>query len=214
MGEAGMAAKRQAAADVPLVKDAMTPGIVTISPDMSLVVAARRMRDADVRCLPVVEAKRLIGMITEWDLVVRGLADEQHAGASTVREAMSLGPLFCFVDQTLEEARAIMEANRIKRLPVMDRRRRLVGILSRGDIDGRGPKCRPHQVTFYKKVITSAGQPRDVSVATVYLAPGIKREEVAAAAIRKFEQDRGVKPWNRLADAFEVAPGDEQAGQG
>jgi CBS domain-containing protein len=205
-----MAAKRRrAAADVPLVKDAMTPAIVTIGPEMSLVVAARRMRDADVRCLPVVDADRLIGMITEWDLVVRGLADERHAGGAMVRDAMSSGPLFCFVDQTLEEAWAMMEANHVKRLPVMNRRRRLVGILSRGDIAGRGPKCRPHQVTFYKKVITSAGQPRDVSVATVYLAPGIKREEVAAAAISKFEQDRGVKPWNRLADAFEVAPDDE-----
>ena len=203
------ATRRRAAADVPLVKDAMTPGIVTIGPDMSLVVAARRMRDADVRCLPVVESGRLVGMITDRDLVVRGLADELHAGASTVHDAMSSGPLFCFADQTLDEARAIMEANRVKRLPVMNRRRRLVGIVSRGDIAGRGPKCRPHQVTFYKKMTTSAGQSRNVSVATVYLAPGIKKDEVAAAAISRFEQERGVTPWNRLADAFEVAPEDE-----
>lgn len=205
-----MAAKRrQGVADAPLVKNAMTSGIVTIGPDRSLVAAARRMRDADVRCLPVVESGRLVGMITDRDLVVRGLADEMHAGAATVRDAMSSGPLFCFADQTLDEARAIMEANRVKRLPVMNRRRRLVGIVSRGDITGRGPKCQPHQVTFYKKMITSAGQSRNVSVATVYLAPGTKKEDVATAAINRFEQDHGVTPWNRLADAFEVAPQDE-----
>ena len=186
------------------VKDVMTPGVITVDPAAPLTLAARQMRDRAIGCLPVVEGSRLVGMITDRDVVIRSLADGLDAHRTQVQTVMSADPLSCFADQTVEQAQQIMTDNRIKHLPVLDRRKRLVGILSHADVAGRGPRCRPRQVRFYKNMNTSSGQPRHVSMATVYLSPAGKREDVAAAAIRKFERDQRIEPWSRMADGYEI----------
>jgi CBS domain-containing protein len=187
-----------------LVQDVMTPQVDVVAPGDALVVAARRMRDQDVACLPVMERGRLIGVVTARDLVVRGLAENVDASRATVRDAMSTVALSCFADQSVDEAHEVMVRNQVKRLPVLDRRRRLVGMVSLGDIVGHAPRGRPRQVTFYKRMTDSLGHGRDVSMATVYLSPAIRKEDAVPAAIRKFEADHNVKPWDRLADRYEV----------
>jgi CBS domain-containing protein len=186
------------------VKDVMSPGVATVDPATSLTLAARQMRDRAIGCLPVVEGDQLVGMITDRDVVIRSLADGLDAHRTPVRAAMSAVALSCFADQTVEDAQQIMTDNRIKHLPVLNRRNRLVGILSHADIVGRGPKCKPRQVRFYKNVSTNSGQVRHVSMATIYLSPAVKKEDVAAAAIRKFEGDQRIEPWSQLADGYEI----------
>jgi CBS domain-containing protein len=193
-----------------LVKDVMTPQVDVAAPGDPLVIAARRMRDRDVACLPVMERGRLIGVVTARDLVVRCLAENLDASRATVRDAMSTVALSCFADQSVDQAHEVMVRNRVKRLPVLDRRRRLVGVVSLGDIIGHAPHHRPRQVTFYKRMTDSLGHGRDVSMATVYLSPAIRKEDAVPAAIRKFEADHGVKPWDRLADRYEVSAHDAE----
>jgi len=188
-----------------LVQDVMIPQVDVVAPGDALVVAARRMRDGDAACLPVMERGRLVGVVTARDLVVRGLAENVDASRATVRDAMSTVALSCFADQSADEAREVMVRNQVKRLPVLDRRRRLVGMVSLGDIVGHVPRGRPRQVTFYKRMTDSLGHARDVSMATVYLSPAIRKEDAVPAAIRKFEADHKVKPWDRLADRYEVS---------
>lgn len=186
------------------VKEVMSPGVIIVDPAASLTLAARQMRDRAVGCLPVVDGNRLVGMITDRDVVIRSLADGLDPHRTQVQTVMSADPLCCFADQTVEQAQHIMTDNRIKHLPVLDRRKRLVGILSHADVAGRGPRCKPHQVRFYKNVSTSSGPPRHVSMTTIYLSPAVRQEDVEAAAIRKFERDQRIEPWSRLADGYEI----------
>ncbi len=187
-----------------LVKDSMTGAVAIVAPDVPLATAARRMRDHEVRCLPVVEGDRLVGMLTDRDIVVRGVADGLDPVSSMVREAMSAGALACSVDDPVDQAQALMVANRVKQLPVLDRRARLVGLLSLGDLTGQPGKCRPHQVTFYKRLANSSGHLHNVEVGKVYLSPAIEKADAVPAALAKFAQDRGLGSWDQVADLYEL----------
>jgi CBS domain-containing protein len=147
------------------VSDLMRRNIATTGPDASLALAARRMRDQNVGCLPVLERERLIGMITHRDLVVRGVAEGLDPYRAIVREVMSTAAVAVFEDETVDAAHELMAAHLIKHLPVLDRRERLVGLLALRDISGTFAKCRPHQVTFYKQLASSSGHFRKVEVA-------------------------------------------------
>ena len=187
------------------VHNVMTREVDLVAPSTPLVAAARTMRDRDVGCLPVGEGDRLVGMVTDRDLVVRALAEGMQVHAATVRDVMSAEVLFCFEDQTVEEASGIMAENQVRRLPVLDRRDRLVGIVSLSDLlSGGGPRTRPHQVTFYKRLTDSSGHPHDVPLATVHVTGRHATDEVVAAAKRRFARDRGIGSWNELADGYEV----------
>ncbi len=189
------------------VRDAMTRPVQLIEPDASLVAAARRMRDENVGSLPVGESGELLGMITDRDIIVRCVADGASCEKMAVRDVMSAELLVCFEDQPAEEAVRLMEEYRVRRLPVLDQDQRLVGIVSLDDLSGWSDrKTQPHRVVFYKELTTSAsGQPRRVLLAVVHITDRHAREEVEAAAIKKFERDRGAHSWRDLADGYEVA---------
>lgn len=121
------------------VRDVMTSQVDVIAPSATLVEAARRMRDEDVGALPVGEDDRLMGMLTDRDIVVRAAADGKDSNSSTVRDAMSDRVLYCFDDQECAEVAASMASNQIRRLPVINRDKRLVGIVSLGDLAVDGP---------------------------------------------------------------------------
>jgi CBS domain-containing protein len=117
------------------LKDIMTPKPECIRPDDTLQNAAARMRDLDVGPLPVCgDDDRLAGMITDRDIVVRAVAEGKDPRTTTVREAMTEEIIYGFEDQEIGDAIRVMEQKQIRRLLVMNRDKRLVGIVSLGDL--------------------------------------------------------------------------------
>jgi CBS domain-containing protein len=174
-----------------LVKEVMKRKVATVGPDASVALAARIMRDQDVGCLPVLERKRLIGMITDRDIVVRGVADGLDLHRTMVREAMSASAIACSVEHTVEHARALMAANLIKHLPVLDESERVVGLVSLRDITGQLARCKPHEVSFYKRLVSSSGHPHNVEVGKVYLSPAIRTDDMVPAAVARLKRIAG-----------------------
>lgn len=115
------------------IKDIMTPGVRTVRAEESLRDAALCMAECDVGALPVTDDERLIGMITDRDIAVRGVALGKQADA-TVGEAMSPEVMYCFADEDVEDVCANMGDIQVRRLPVVDHEKRLVGIVSLADI--------------------------------------------------------------------------------
>jgi CBS domain-containing protein len=116
------------------VRDVMTADVYTCRPDDSILKIAELMRDEDIGAVPVVEDDRLIGMVTDRDIVVRGLADSTDPAAATARTVMTSTLLYCFDDQSVEDALYNMGEQQVRRLPVVDRDKRLVGVVSIGDL--------------------------------------------------------------------------------
>ncbi|HEY0844444.1 MAG TPA: CBS domain-containing protein [Noviherbaspirillum sp.] len=115
------------------IADAMTRDVQVIRPDQSIVDAARMMAECDVGALPVADNDRLVGMLTDRDIVVRGLAQGKAADAR-VQDVMSPDVKYCFDDEDLDDVAQNMGDLQIRRLPVVSRDKRLVGIVSLGDI--------------------------------------------------------------------------------
>lgn len=115
------------------VSECMTGDVQLASPTQSLAEVARMMSEWDVGVLPVGQDDRLVGMITDRDIAVRGIGQGRGPEAA-VRDVMSSDVCYCFEDQTLEEVAQNMGEVRVRRLPVLNREKHLVGILSLGDI--------------------------------------------------------------------------------
>ena len=115
------------------VKDVMTPGVEVVRPDATLDEAAQKMKTLDVGVIPVCDGERLAGMLTDRDIVVRAIAEDQDPKRTTVREAMTPQVTYCFEDDDVEEAAMLMVEKQIRRLVVLNRDKRLVGIVSLGD---------------------------------------------------------------------------------
>jgi CBS domain-containing protein len=116
------------------VQEIMSKKVTWVSPDLSLEQAAQKMRDLDIGCLPVGNADRLVGMITDRDIACRAVAKGSDPAKTTIGNTMSKGVTYCFDDQDVTEAAQLMEKKQIHRLPVLDRNKRMVGILSLGDV--------------------------------------------------------------------------------
>jgi CBS domain-containing protein len=116
------------------VHEIMTAHARCVGPDDTLVEVAGLMRELDVGALPICDNDRLAGMVTDRDIVLRGTADGKDPNTTTVRDVMSQGIIYVFADQDVEEAARIMEEKQIRRLPVLSREKRLVGIVSLGDL--------------------------------------------------------------------------------
>ncbi|HEY3516934.1 MAG TPA: CBS domain-containing protein [Gammaproteobacteria bacterium] len=116
------------------IQDVMTAEVSFVRPDTPILEIARKMRDGDIGATPVVENERLVGMVTDRDVVVRVIAEGGDIRDKTARDAMSPGILYCFVDESVEAVLENMGDQQIRRLPVVDREKRLVGVVSLGDL--------------------------------------------------------------------------------
>jgi CBS domain-containing protein len=117
-----------------LVKECMTKQVELGNPDMTLREVAKKMRDGKFGMLPIAENDRLVGMVTDRDLVIRGIAEGKDPSKAKVSDVMTKSVLYCFEDQTLDEVSENLGEQQIRRLPVLNREKRLVGILSLGDL--------------------------------------------------------------------------------
>ena len=115
------------------VSEAMTRDVRIARPDQSIREAATVMAEIDAGALPVGEQDRLIGVITDRDIAVRAVA-QGKAPTTMVRDVMSQEVLYCFDDQDLDDVAKNMGNVKVRRLPVVNRDKRLVGILSLGDL--------------------------------------------------------------------------------
>jgi CBS domain-containing protein len=130
-----------------LIRDAMTSQVEWIGPNISLFEAARTMRDKNIGCLPISENDRLIGMITDRDLVCRAIAEGADPRATNAKAVMTKGVTWCFDDESLDDAVARMGDKHIHHMPVLNREKRMVGILSLSDLARRAPKGLSKQVS-------------------------------------------------------------------
>lgn len=120
------------------VKDAMHKGAEWVAPSTAVVELAKLMSKHDVGAIPIGENDKLVGMVTDRDIVCRGLANGKDISKLTAREVMSPNIVWCRDDEDLDDATRIMEAKKIRRLPVIDKNKRMVGMLSLGDISHAG----------------------------------------------------------------------------
>lgn len=116
------------------VKEVMTAGAECTLSSATLDKAAERMKDLNVGSLPVCDNDRLVGMITDRDITVRATSLSLDPATTRVADVMTPGIQFCFEDQSVDEAAALMKDKQIRRLPVLNRNKRLVGIVSLGDL--------------------------------------------------------------------------------
>lgn len=115
------------------VADCMCADVEVVAPDQSIREAARMMLNADAGSMPVGENDRLVGMITDRDIAVRAVA-RGLGPDTTVRDVMSQEVLYCFDDEETEEVATQMGDLQVRRFPVVNRDKRLVGIISMGDL--------------------------------------------------------------------------------
>jgi CBS domain-containing protein len=140
------------------LKEVMTPGVEVIAPEATLQQAAAKMRRLNIGPLPVCDGDQLVGMLTDRDITVRAVAEGCDPTSTTVREAMTPDIAYCFDDQAIEDAIQTMERYQIRRLPILDRDKRLVGMVSLGDLAvSRGDQ---QQVGETLKQVSEPAEPR------------------------------------------------------
>ena len=116
------------------LKDIMTGKVEVVHPEAMLRDAAQKMKGLNVGSLPVCDGQRLLGMLTDRDIVIRAIAEGYDPVQTKVRDSMTPELVYCFEDQDVAEAAHLMEEKQIRRLPVLNRDKRLVGIVSLGDL--------------------------------------------------------------------------------
>src|SRR5881227_2334451 len=119
------------------IRDVMTRTAQLTSPDDTLRHAAQMMKECDCGVLPVADGDRLVGMITDRDIAIRGIADGKGPDAR-VSDAMSREVKYCFEDEDVAHVAKNMAELQVRRLPVMNRDKRLVGIVSLADLATEG----------------------------------------------------------------------------
>ena len=124
------------------LKDLMSRDVKVISPDMTIGDAAKKMRDGDFGMLPVGEDDRMIGTISDRDIAIRAVAEGKSI-ATTVRDVMSEGVIWVYEDDSVEEVATIMSKHQVRRLPVVNHDKRLVGIVALGDFAVESSEIQP-----------------------------------------------------------------------
>jgi CBS domain-containing protein len=117
------------------IEDVMSTSLEVVAPDTSIQEAADRMRALDVGALPVCEAgQRLIGMVTDRDIVIRAVARGEEPGKTKTSDVMTRDLVWCYDDDSLEEVTRKMRERQVRRIPVLNRSKKLVGVVSLGDL--------------------------------------------------------------------------------
>jgi len=116
------------------LRDIMTRNVEVIGAGATLKEAAIKMKDLDVGLMPVCDGDRLKGMLTDRDITVRATARGYDPNKTKVSEVMSTDIAYCLEDQEIEEAVSLMEARQIRRLPILNQEKQLIGVVSLGDI--------------------------------------------------------------------------------
>ena len=125
------------------IKDVMSRDVQVISPDATLTEAARCMRDGNFGMMPVGENDRMIGAISDRDIAIRAVAEGCDPNSTKVRDAMSEGVCWAYDDEPVERAAELMSRQQIRRLPIVNRDKRLVGIVALGDLATRETQKKP-----------------------------------------------------------------------
>jgi CBS domain-containing protein len=120
------------------LKEIMTRDVEVVHPDDSLLLAARKMRDNDIGFLPVCDGDRLIGVVSDRDLAIRAVAEGRDPDTIIGRDLVTSPVMYCYEDQDINEAAQLMRDNQIRRLVVLNRSKRLVGVVSLGDVAMNG----------------------------------------------------------------------------
>lgn len=116
------------------VKEAMHGDAIWRGPDTSLKELASIMRKEDIGAVPIGENDRLIGMVTDRDIAIRAFADGKDPSTLTARDVMTEDIVYCRDDESIDDAVHLMEEKKLRRLPVINGKKRLVGMLSLGDV--------------------------------------------------------------------------------
>jgi CBS domain-containing protein len=123
------------------ISEIMTSDPELIDPNASIREAAKRMKNEDIGALPVGENDRLIGMVTDRDIAMRGVAEDRAPESTTVRDVMSEKIFYCFEDDDIKDAARCMAENQVRRVPILNRDKRLTGIVSLADIAQTREDC-------------------------------------------------------------------------
>lgn len=123
------------------VKKAMHQGVTWVDPNTPVAQLACLMREHDIGAIPIGEKDRLIGMVTDRDIVCRCIAPGLDPNATSARDVMTEGIVFCLDRHDVKAAARIMERKKVRRLPVIDgKKKRMIGMLSLGDVYGAAPR--------------------------------------------------------------------------
>jgi CBS domain-containing protein len=123
------------------VQEIMSRGVEVTDPNTTIRDVARLMRADNLGALPVCDGNRLIGMVTDRDIVTRAVAEDRSGGNTAVREVMSEDLCYCFEDDDERRAAQIMAEHQVRRLPVLDHENRLVGVLALADLARSGTEA-------------------------------------------------------------------------
>jgi CBS domain-containing protein len=116
------------------VREMMHQGVEWVSPDTPVTALAQKMLRYDIGAIPIGENDRLIGMVTDRDIALRGVATGKDISKLTAMDVMTKGIVWCRDSGEVSDATRIMESKKVRRLPVIDEHRRMIGILSLGDV--------------------------------------------------------------------------------
>ncbi len=124
------------------LRDLMSRNVNVINPETTIEEAAKKMRDGGFGMMPVGEDDRMIGTISDRDIAIRAVAEGKDP-LTKVRDVMSEGVTWVYEDESVEDAAMIMSERQVRRLPVVNRDKRLVGIVALGDFAVESSEIRP-----------------------------------------------------------------------
>ncbi len=193
-----------------LVKEVMKKAICIV-PEETLEAVALRMKKFNVGSLLVCEQDKVIGIITDRDVLMRGTASRRNPGQTKVREVMSSAPLCCNEGDAVEQVVAIMTENHVHRLPVLDGEKNLVGIVSLSDLGASASHSAPYEVVFHKTMEDSYGRSHRVEQRRIVIGRALSKADAVTAAIRSIEEKEHTV-WETFADGYDVV--EVRSGQG
>jgi len=116
------------------ISQIMNRSVRVISPDTNVRQAAQEMKSLDIGALPVCDGEKLLGMITDRDIAIRSVADDKDPRSTKVSDIMSPEVIWCFDDASTEEVAAKMADRQVRRIPIVNRQKKLVGVVALADL--------------------------------------------------------------------------------